>query len=358
MSGALSVPLPLGPVMLDVVGLEMTSEERERLRHPAVGGVILFARNYRDPEQLRALVADIHAQRTPPLLVAVDHEGGRVQRFREGFTRLPAPGSFGAGGAHASETARRAARAAATILALELRAHGIDFSFAPVLDLDYGRSRVIGDRAFHADPDVVTQLALAFVHGLADGGMGAVGKHFPGHGFAEADSHVDAPVDPRPLDAIAASDLIPFRRLVSNGLTAVMPAHVIYPAVDAVPAGFSRRWLQEILRGELGFRGVIFSDDLSMVGAHSAGSIVDRARAALEAGCDMVLVCNDSASAAILVEGLHRPCSAPSLAALARLHGRPRPAGFTALRESADYVRALSVLAHWQDAPTGDLPLA
>ena len=354
---SMPVPLPLGPVMLDVEGLQLTVEERERLRHPAVGGVILFTRNYRDPEQVRALVADIHAQRTPPLLVAVDHEGGRVQRFREGFTRLPAMGAIGEDWERHPESGRRAARIAATVLALELRAHGVDFSFAPVLDLNHGRSRVIGDRAFHRDPQVVTELALAFMHGLAEGGMGAVGKHFPGHGYAEADSHVDAPVDTRSLDEIAACDLIPFRRLVSNGLTGVMPAHVIYPAIDALPAGFSRRWLQDILRGELGFRGVVFSDDLSMVGAHSAGSIVDRGRAALEAGCDMVLVCNDSTAAGTLVEGLHRNCGAATLAALARLHGRPRPTGFTALRESADYVRALTALSHWQ-TPSGELPLA
>lgn len=357
MRDSMPTQLPLGPVMLDVAGLELTAEERERLRHPAVGGVILFTRNYRDPGQVKALVAQIHAQRSPPLLVAVDHEGGRVQRFREGFTRLPAMGAVGEEWARHPESARRVARSSATVLALELRAHGVDFSFAPVLDLDHGRSRVIGDRAFSGDPATVTELALAFMHGLADGGMGAVGKHFPGHGFAEADSHVEAPVDPRSLEEISARDLVPFRRLVSTGLTGVMPAHVIYPAVDPRPAGFSRRWLQDILRGEFGFHGVIFSDDLSMVGAHSAGSVVDRARAALEAGCDMVLVCNDSRAAETLVEGLHRTCSAATLSALARLHGRPRPSGFTALREFPDYVRALTALSHWQ-APSGELPLA
>lgn len=348
---------PLGPVMLDVRGMELSAEEREVLCHPAVGGVILFSRNYANPEQLAALVESIHEIRTPPLLVAVDHEGGRVQRFREGFTRIPPMGDLGVLWESHPERARHMAAHVGTVMALELRAHGVDFTFAPVLDLDHGRSGVIGDRAFHRDPYVVAELATAFVAGLAEGGMGAVGKHFPGHGFAEADSHTDAPVDPRTLAEIENDDLVPFQHLVSNGLTGVMPAHVIYPEIDDRPAGFSARWLQGILRGQMGFQGVIFSDDLSMVGAHFAGNIVDRGRAALDAGCDIALVCNDFPSASHLVEGLRRDASPVTLAALARLHGRPKPIGFAALRETAEYASALAALAHWR-APTGDLPLA
>lgn len=349
--------VPLGPVMLDLAGKVMTEAEREVLLHPSVGGVILFTRNYESPEQLGALVRSIHELRTPPLLVGVDHEGGRVQRFRDGFTRLPAMGELGTLWEQSHERARRMARTVGSVLALELRAHGVDFSFTPVLDLGYGRSGVIGDRAFHRDPHVVADLAGALIGGLAEGGMGSVGKHFPGHGYATADSHLEAAVDPRSLEEIEADDLVPFRKLVSSGLTAVMPAHVIYPAVDPSPAGFSRRWLKDILRGQLGFHGVVFSDDLSMVGAHGAGSIVDRGRAALDAGCDMVLVCNDSASATELVERLGRVSEAPSLAALARLHGHPKPAGFAALREDAGYVHALASIAHWR-TPSGNLPLA
>jgi beta-N-acetylhexosaminidase len=343
--------------MLDVRGLVLEPDEREVLAHPATGGVILFARNYANPEQLAALVADIHAVRSPPLLVAVDHEGGRVQRFREGFTRLPAMGELGRLWSGHPGTARHLAREVGRIMAMELRAHGIDFSFAPVLDLDHGRSRVVGDRSFHRDPEAVAELATSLVEGLADAGMGAVGKHFPGHGYAEADSHVAAPVDQRSFEQIEADDLIPFRRLVSAGLTGIMPAHVVYPAVDSQPAGYSSRWLRDVLRGHLGFRGVVFSDDLSMVGAHRAGSVLDRAALALEAGCDMVLLCNDSVAAASLVDGLEHRCPAPTLAAMARLHGRARHAGFTALREDPGYIRALSALSHLP-APSGDLPLA
>jgi beta-N-acetylhexosaminidase len=349
--------LPLGPVMLDVRGLALEPDEREVLAHPATGGVILFSRNYANPEQLAALVADIHAVRSPPLLVAVDHEGGRVQRFRDGFTRLPAMGELGRLWSGHPGTARHLAREIGRILAMELRAHGIDFSFAPVLDLDHGRSRVVGDRSFHRDPEAVAELAASLVQGLSDAGMGAVGKHFPGHGYAEADSHVDAPVDERAFEQIEADDLVPFRRLVSAGLTGIMPAHVVYPAVDAQPAGYSRRWLRDILRKRLGFRGVVFSDDLSMVGARGAGSALDRAVLALEAGCDMVLICNDPQAAAALVGSLELRCPAPTLAAMARLHGREGRAGFVALREDPAYIRAVAALSHLP-APSGDLPLA
>ncbi len=343
------VPLPPGPVMVDLRGGDLEPDEREILTHPAVGGVILFSRNYHDPDQLSRLVAAIHAVRDPHLLVGVDHEGGRVQRFRTGFTRLPPMGALGKLWDADPKAAHRLAHDTGLILALELRAHGIDFTFAPVLDLDHGRSQVIGDRAFHRDPYAVAELATSLVAGLGEGGMGSVGKHFPGHGYAEADSHVDTPVDGRVFEQIAADDLIPFQHLVSNGLTAVMPAHVVYPAVDSLPAGYSQRWLGGVLRERLGFRGAIFSDDLSMLGAQLAGTIVERGRAALAAGCDMVLVCNDSSAARRLVEGLDARCTAPALLNLARLRGRTAPADGTALSAIPRYAVALETLARWRD---------
>lgn len=276
-----------GPLMIDISGTELSALDRERLCHPLVGGIILFSRNYRSRQQLQALCAEIHALRRPPLLIAVDHEGGRVQRFREGFTPLPAMRQLGACWDNTPRSAIEAARAIGYLLAAELRAVGVDFSFAPVLDLDWGRSGVIGNRSFHASPEAVTRLAGALIDGMRDAGMACCGKHFPGHGWAEADSHVAIPVDERPLDQLAA-DLMPYRQLK---LDAVMPAHVIYPRVDSRPAGFSPVWLG-MLRKQLGFDGVVFSDDLSMEGASVVGGIVERADAAWTAGCDMLPVCN------------------------------------------------------------------
>lgn len=282
-----------GPLMLDVAGLELSAEELERVAHPLVGGVILFARNYADPRQLKALAAAIRALRDPPPIIGVDHEGGRVQRFRDGFSRIPPMRELGARwDLDAAAAGEEAARIGACI-ARELSAHGVDFSFVPVLDLDYGRSAVIGDRAFHRNPNAVAHLASALRRGLRSGGMASVAKHFPGHGYVQADSHTEIPVDDRPLVLLERDDLIPFGVLVRQGIEAVMPAHVIYSAVDALPAGFSRVWLQDVLRRRLGFEGLVFSDDLSMVGAKGAGDIVARAQAACAAGCDMVLVCND-----------------------------------------------------------------
>lgn len=337
--------MTLGPLMLDVVGTELTDDDRRRLSHPLVGGVILFSRNYHDPLQLAALTAEIHALKSAPLLIGVDHEGGRVQRFREGFTRLPPMRTFGEIWNEHPQRARELAREAGYVLGGELRAHGVDFSFAPVLDLDYGASSVIGDRAFHHNPHAVFELGQAVMLGMKDAGMAACGKHFPGHGFVVADSHTAVPVDQRVLADIAVADLVPFRLMVEAGLAAVMPAHVIYPEVDDQPAGFSRLWLQKILRQQLGFDGAIFSDDLCMAGAGVAGGVVARVEAALNAGCDMALVCNRPDLADEVLATLKIDWPAPSRARLARMHGRPHPASMTLLRESARYANALHHIA-------------
>jgi beta-N-acetylhexosaminidase len=327
--------------MLDVVGTELDADDIRRLQHPLVGGVILFSRNFQSPEQLKALTTAIHAVRQPPLLIAVDHEGGRVQRFRDGFTRIPAMREFGTIWDSNPRRARQLAEEAGWVLAAELRAHGVDFSFTPVLDIDFGNSRVIGDRAFHRNTQAISELAHALMAGLKRGGMAAVGKHFPGHGFVAADSHVDIPVDERTAAQIEHDDLVPFRRMIDDGLPAIMPAHVIYPKIDDRPAGFSRIWLQEVLRKRLNFNGVIFSDDLSMEGAVVAGSVTQRAEAALNAGCDMVLVCNRPDLADELLANLKFNISAVSMARLARMHGKLHPASMTALHEDAEFLRAL-----------------
>ncbi|MCX7216521.1 MAG: beta-N-acetylhexosaminidase [Burkholderiales bacterium] len=293
---------PLGPVMLDVVGKSLSDDDLRRLHHPLTGGVILFARNYESRAQVTALCAEIHRAR-PGILIAVDHEGGRVQRFRsDGFTRLPAMRSLGQLWDRDVLESCKAATALGYVLAAELRACGVDLSFRPVLDLDYGPSEVIGDRAFHRDPRVVTMLAKNINHGLLQAGMSNCGKHFPGHGFVAADSHIAIPVDERDPKDILKEDAAPYGWL-GMSLSAVMPAHVIYPFFDSQPAGFSRKWLS-LLRDELGFEGVIFSDDLSMEGASVAGNVVQGAHAALKAGCDMVLVCNSPDKADQLLAGL------------------------------------------------------
>lgn len=291
-----------GPVMLDVISLRLQDEDFRRIRHPLTGGVILFAHNYQSREQLMALTAEIKRER-PDLLIAVDHEGGRVQRFRyDGFTRLPAMRILGEMYGKDPKSAVRAAVAVGYVLAAELRACGIDLSFTPVLDLDYGVSTVIGNRSFSRDPNVVTVLAQNLHYGLSMAGMANCGKHFPGHGYATGDSHTEIPVDDRELEVILAEDASPYRALDMT-LAGVMPAHVIYPKVDSLPAGFSKKWIS-ILRNDLGFDGVVFSDDLSMEGASVAGGIIDRANAAFGAGCDMVLVCNAPAAADELLGGL------------------------------------------------------
>lgn len=343
--------------MLDLRGTALDAEERELLRHPLVGGVILFTRNFESPAQIQALVEEIHALRHPRLLVAVDHEGGRVQRFRSGFTRLPPMRALGRASDRERRRGRQLAEAAGWVMASELRAVGVDFSFAPVLDLDLGVSEVIGDRAFHRDPAIVAELALAYLHGMGRAGMAATAKHFPGHGGVGADSHVAVPVDERGTQEIMERDLFPFQRLIDNGLAAVMPAHVIYPHADRLPAGFSPFWLKEVLRRRLGFQGVIFSDDLSMEGASVAGGPLERAEAALEAGCDVALVCNDRKAALRIVDGLRLAPDPVRFARLARMHGRHAHA-MTDLLKDPDWSRAREEISRLGADPTLEMDLA
>lgn len=314
--------MSLGPVLVDLKGTTLSDTEREMLRHPLVGGVIYFTRNFESPEQITALTNEIHALRDPPLLVCVDHEGGRVQRFRSGFTRLPAVRKLGRVYDRDAKHARHLAETCGWVMAIELRAAGIDFSFAPVLDIDRGMSKVIGDRAFHSLPEPAADLAHAYMRGMHLAGMAATGKHFPGHGGCEADSHVDVPLDPRRYEDILIEDIVPFERMIHFGMEAIMPAHVIYQNVDAQPAGFSNFWLKDVLRARLGFQGVIFSDDLNMEGARVAGGYVERARAALVAGCDIALVCNNPQAAQQILDGLGTYSDPASQARLIRMHGR------------------------------------
>ncbi len=348
--------MTLGPVMVDLCGTELSAEEREVLRHPLVGGVILFSRNYESPAQLTSLTQAIHALRQPPLLIGVDHEGGRVQRFREGFTRIPPMRRLGEIWDRHPQQARKLSHQVGYVLAAELRACGVDFSFTPVLDLEYGASQVIGDRAFHRTPQAIAELAHHLMLGLKEAGMAAVGKHFPGHGFVAADSHLAIPVDERDLADIRLFDLEPFRQMIHYGLPAMMPAHVIYPQVDDKPAGFSKVWLKNMLRGELGFDGVIFSDDLSMEGAKAGGDVVTRGQAALDAGCDMVLVCNDPGSAKNLLDGLHWKISALSLTRLMRMHGKPHSPSLVQLHEDPHFVAAVHAIGGIGQG-SGNLPL-
>lgn len=303
-----------GPVMLGIEGQVLTAADRRRLLHPLVGGVILFTRNFADREQLCALTASIRALRTPALVIGVDHEGGRVQRFRAGFSSPPPMRTLGELWDRDVRVAADAAVQVGWTIASELRAHGVDLAFAPVLDLDHGASAVIGDRALHRNPNAVAHLACSVRRGLNAGGMAACGKHFPGHGYVVADSHVDVPLDERDLASLLADDLVPFAALAHAGLESMMAAHVIYPAIDAVPAGYSRRWCTEILRERLGFHGLLFSDDLGMAGACTAGDIVARADAAIVAGCDVALACNDMDAADELLQRW-RPAHQPDLAA-------------------------------------------
>ena len=348
--------MSLGPVMLDIEGTQLTADDKKKLLHPLVGGVILFTRNYSSLSQLAQLTAEIHALRTPPLLIAVDHEGGRVQRFREDFTRLPPMRELGIIWDDHPVKARHLAQQTGYVLAAELRAAGVDLSFTPVLDMDHGQSCIIGDRAFHHKPQAIADLAHSLMSGLKSGGMTAVGKHFPGHGYIEADSHIEVPVDERAYLDIGENDLIPFRKMIGFGLAGIMPAHVIYPQVDAHPAGFSEIWLKKILRGELGFEGCIFSDDLNMEGAAIAGNMLQRAESALNAGCDMVLVCNNAEAADTLLAELQWDISAISVVRLARMRGQPHPDSVVKLHESASFVKAVEEIGSL-GLRSGELPL-
>ena len=333
----------LGPLMVDVHGYVLTAAEKKRLQHPLVGGVILFSRNYKDRAQLTALTRSIHALRAPALLIAVDHEGGRVQRFRtDGFTTLPTMRKLGELWMTQPLVAMRSATDVGYVLASELRACGVDLSFTPVLDLDYGESDVIGDRSFHRDPRVVAMLARALAQGLSFAGMSSCGKHFPGHGAVTADSHHEIPLDHRSLKQSMTEDAAPYDWLGDQVITSVMPAHVIYTKVDSKPAGFSTKWIQEILRIKLKYDGVVFSDDLTMEGAAVAGDILARAEAALQAGCDMALVCNRPDLADELLGRLRWKSKALSVARIQRLISAAAAPDWKALQRLPAYQQALA----------------
>lgn len=332
--------MQLGPIMLDIEGTTLSADDKRRLLHPLVGSVILFTRNYESSQQLTELTHAIHTLRNPPLLIAVDHEGGRVQRFREGFTRLPAMRTLGELWAQDPEQAKHLSKQVGYILAAELSACGVDLSFTPILDIDYGQSSVIGDRAFHRDPAVITPLAQHLMLGLKAGGMKAVGKHFPGHGYIQADSHIEQSIDHRPYDQIAAEDLIPFKNMIDSGIAGIMAAHVIYPQVDPNSAGFSHKWLQQILRETLQFKGCIFSDDLSMEGAVQSSTIVQRAINALNAGCNMILVCNNPASSDELLSGLNWLDTTENTACVMKMFGERRHSSMEGLSKDTDYTHA------------------
>ncbi len=317
--------MSLGPLMVDIAGTELSPEDIDVLSHPLVGSVLLFTRNYRHPEQLRALCAAIRAVRSPHLLIAVDHEGGRVQRFREEFTRLPASRALGRRFDVNRNAGLDLARAVAWLMASELRAVGVDFSFAPCVDLDHGVSEIIGDRSFHRDPASVAALAAAYVLGMRDAGMAAIAKHFPGHGAVVADSHVALPVDRREL-ADLEDDMHPYRLLIDNHLAGVMAAHVVYPSIDVLPASLSRRWISDILRVDMKFHGCVFADDLSMAGAVAFGDVVERTQLAHAAGCDMLPICNDRVAVASVLDRFRPGEAAPaSQARLVRMRARGEP---------------------------------
>jgi len=346
--------MALGPIMLDIEGLELQPADRELLQEDAVGGLILFSRNYESPAQLASLVEEVRALRTPPLLIAVDYEGGRVQRFREGFTAIPPMRLIGKHYDVDADEALEIARTAGWLIGAELRAVGIDLSFSPCIDLDWGINDAIGDRALHRKPDVVAALAAAYSRGLSDAGMPAVGKHFPGHGAVVADSHEELPIDRREFGDLL-DDMQPYESLLRQKLLpAVMMSHVVYKEVDERPASLSRYWMQEQLRNQLRFDGAIFSDDMSMKATARYGTMPQRAKLALKAGCDMVLVCNDRPAARKTVAALNDYSNPPSLVRLARLHGGAQT-GREALMAGDDWQAAVARLARWSDRPVLEL---
>lgn len=349
--------MTLGPVMVDLQGTALTESERRRLLRPEVGGVLLFTRNYESPEQIRALVSEIHALRDPHLLVAVDHEGGRVQRFRDGFTRLPPVAELGLVHDRDPREAETLAEMSGWLMAIELRAVGVDLSFAPVLDIGRDLCPVIGDRAFHRDPEVIARLAGAYQRGMKRAGMAAVGKHFPGHGGVCEDSHLALPCDTRSLADLQLEDLVPFERLIHQGLPGMMIAHVRYSAINDRLAGFSPFWLREYLRGELGFQGAIFSDDLSMVAAEAAGDVPLRAHAALEAGCDMVLVCNAPDDADAAIDRLRGHADPAAQLRLTRLHGRQPAPEWDALHRDPAWIEARDRVRGYDQEPLLDMDM-
>ena len=323
--------------MIDIDGTVLTPADKELLRHPLVGGVILFARNYTDPTQLVELTRAIHALREPKLVITVDQEGGRVQRFRQGFSALPPLASLGEVYARDAQAALALAADCAWLMASELRAVGVDFSFAPVLDLRSARSAVIGDRAFHDTPQVVARLARAYIAALHRAGVAAVGKHFPGHGCVAADSHHELPIDERDFFDLEQHDLVPFRAAVAAGLEGIMVAHVLYPKVDSLVAGYSPHWIKDVLRHDMGFSGTVFSDDLSMAGADLGASYAVRARQALAAGCDVLLICNHRAGAIEVIDSLPVAPYPQTQVRLMRMHGRGGVPSLEALRASVDW---------------------
>lgn len=342
--------MSMGPVMLDIEGLALSPADRDLLREPAVGGVILFARNFESVEQVTDLVAEIRALRSPPLLIAVDHEGGRVQRFREGFTEMPPMRHIGHEYDRNRESGLKIARQAGWLIASELRAAGIDLSFAPCVDLDWGISEIIGNRSFHRKPEAVSDLAEAFARGLRSAGMAAVAKHFPGHGAVVADSHLRLPVDRREY-GLLLDDMRPYERMMNTGVVAgVMLAHIVYREIDEMPAGFSEYWIQRELRARLGFGGAVFCDDLTMKATSSYGRMPERAQLALEAGCDMILVCNDRDAAHEAVNALNDYSNPLSLVRLARLHGTGHIQRETLLA-SDEWQEANALFSNWSTRP-------
>jgi beta-N-acetylhexosaminidase len=346
--------MSLGPVMLDIDGLSLTPADRELLREPAVGGLILFSRNYESPQQLTELVDQVQALRSPPPIIAVDHEGGRVQRFRDGFTAIPPMRVIGRQFRADPKGALELARRAGWLIAAELRACGIDLCFAPCVDLDWGVSEIIGDRAFDARPEVVCELAAEFSRGLRSAGMAAVAKHFPGHGAVVADSHEQLPVDRREYGDLL-DDMRPYEKLIDNGLIAgVMMAHIVYSQMDPLPAGFAPFWIQRELRSRLGFDGAVLSDDLSMKATRRYGTMPERARRALDAGCDMILVCNDRDAAQATVRALRDYSNPLSLVRLARLHGTGHVMR-ESLLASDQWHDAHAELSKWTEPPELEL---